>query len=94
MANSNENEDKIILYTMIKRNIDNLCAKNPLLWTFKGPINDYVIKFIDPYVNAFIEGDKLNTEELSEFTSAEINERINKFKKEYKEKHNENKTNI
>ena len=31
MANSNENEDKIILYTMIKRNIDNLCAKNPLL---------------------------------------------------------------
>ena len=53
-----------------------------------------MIKFIDPYVNAFIEGDKLNTEELSEFTSAEINDKINKFKKEYKEKHNENKTNI
>lgn len=53
-----------------------------------------MIKFIDPYVDAFIEGDKLNTEELSEFAAAEINEKISKFKKEYKEKCNENKTNI
>lgn len=28
---NNENEDKIIFYTMVKRHIDNICAKNSLL---------------------------------------------------------------
>lgn len=87
-------EDKKIFYTILKRNIDNLCAKSPLLWTFKGSISDYIIKYIEPYVNAFVEGDKLNTDELSDFAAAEIKDKIEKFKKEYKEKNNENKIDI
>jgi hypothetical protein len=76
--------DKEILYNVIAREVHNLVQGVPMLGLFEGAISNYIIKFIDPYVSAFMEGDSLDVEQLSSFTSHEIDSKIAEFKKSYK----------
>lgn len=87
------NIDKTVLYNIIKRNISNLCSKSPIFWTFKDTISNYVINYIDPYVNAFLDNGKLDIDMTANFAAEEINSRIQKFKEEYKKEY-ENKVDI
>lgn len=78
-------QDKEILYNIVKREIGNLMAGFPVLNMFSDTVSDYVIRYIDPYISAFMTNGKINTEQLTAFTKQEVNEKIEKFKKEYEE---------
>lgn len=77
--------DKQILYNVIAREVHNLIQGIPVFGLFENTIVNSLIKYIEPYVNAFTEGDVLNIEQLSSFTSYEVNNKIAEFKKSYKE---------
>ena len=81
-----------IFYNILRRELDNFLLKTPLFWTFRDSIFQVMINYIDPYVNAFINGDTLNIYMGADFAAKELNSKIQEFKKEYKEKINENKT--
>lgn len=76
--------DKQILYNVITREVHNLVQGIPMLGLFENAIANYIIKYIDPYVNAFTEGGTLDIDQLSSFTSQELNNKIAEFKKSYK----------
>ena len=90
------NVDKIILYNIIEREVDNFLVGVPVLSAFSNVISNYVIKYVEPYVNAFMSHGSIDIEQLSEFTRSEINEKVNKFKQKYEEERKtyENETNI
>lgn len=82
------NADKQVLYNVIEREVHNLMVENfPGLGMFEGVITNYILKYIDPYVNAFIEGpyQRLDIEQLSSFTEAEVSDKIARFKESYKQ---------
>lgn len=81
--------DKEVLYSIIDREIQNLISGVPMIGMFGGLISNYVIKFIDPYVTAFMEGKALNTEQLSAFASQEIEDKIKSFKNKFNQERNE-----
>lgn len=78
-------QDKEILYNAVRREISNLMAAFPVLNMFSDTVSDYVIRYIDPYISAFMKNGKIDTEQLTAFTKQEVNEKIEKFKKEYEE---------
>lgn len=78
-------QDKEILYNAVRREIGNLMAAFPVLNMFSDTVSDYVIRYIDPYISAFMINGKIDTEQLTAFTKQEVNEKIEKFKKEYEE---------
>lgn len=78
-------QDKEILYNVVRREISNLMAGFPVLNMFSDTVSDYVIRYIDPYISAFMKNGKIDTEQLTAFTKQEVNEKIEKFKKEYEE---------
>lgn len=86
--------DKDIFYNILKRELDNFLSKTPLFWTFRDSIFQLLVNYIDPYVNAFIDGAMLNIDMGADFAAKELDSKIQKFKEEYKEKLNENKTDI
>ena len=86
--------DKDIFYNILKRELDNFLSKTPLFWTFRDSIFQLIINYIEPYVNAFIDGDTLNIDMGADFAAKELDSKIQKFKQEYKEKLNENKTDL
>lgn len=78
--------DKEVLYNVIKRYIDNMTRGVPIFSMFSDTISNYVIKYIDPYVNGFINNQELDIDQLGEFTKYEVNTKIDEFKKIYKSK--------
>lgn len=94
-AASSGPSDKEILYNMLNREIQNLVSGVPMLGMFGGLISNYIIKLIDPYVNAFIEqgGKSLNTEQLGAFASQEVEDKIKLFKEKFNKERNGNFTN-
>ena len=94
-AASNGPSDKEVLYNMLNREIQNLVSGVPMLGMFGGLISNYVIKLIDPYVNAFMEqgGKSLNTEQLGAFASQEVEDKIKLFKEKFNKERNGNFTN-
>ena len=86
------NSEKDIFYNILHREIDNLLAKTPLFWTFRDSIFQLLVNYIDPYVNALMGKDKLDIDMTANFAKEEINKKIERFKQEYKDKINENKT--
>jgi hypothetical protein len=76
--------DKEILYNVLKRNVDNITRNVPILGMFSDTISNYIIRYIDPYVNGFMDNDKLDIDQLSEFTKYEVNNKIDEFKNFYK----------
>lgn len=80
----NKVSDKDILYSMLKREVDNLLQGVPIFSAFGGTISSYLIKLVDPYVTAFmVDENTLDDEQLGEFASEEINNKIAEFKKRY-----------
>lgn len=79
------NTDKQVLYNVIEREVHNFISNFPILGMFEGTIINYIIRYIDPYVNAFIEGpqQRLNIEQLSAFTTAEVTDKIARFKESF-----------
>lgn len=51
---------KVYVYNILKGKLDNFLSKTPLFWTFIDSIFQSIVNYIDPYVNAFIEGATLN----------------------------------
>lgn len=88
--------DKEILYNVIAREVHNLVQGVPVLGLFENAIVNHIIKFIEPYVSAFMEGDTLDIEQLTSFTSHEVDSKIAEFKKSYQKelKMNEDKANF
>ena len=86
------NGEKDIFYNILHREIDNLLAKTPLFWTFRDAIFQLLVNYIDPYVNALMGKEKLDIDMTADFAKEEINKKIERFKQEYKDKINENKT--
>lgn len=80
--------DKEVLYSMLRREVDNLIGGMPLLSAFGGTITSNLIKWIDPYVSAFIDEDtkQLDVDQLGDFASEEVDEKIKSFKERYKAK--------
>jgi hypothetical protein len=76
--------DKEILYNVLKRNVDNITRNVPILGMFSDTISNYIIRYIDPYVNGFMDNDRLDIDQLSEFTKYEVNNKIDEFKNFYK----------
>ena len=85
---------KSIFHNILKRELDDFLSKTPLFWTFRDSIFQLIVNYIEPYVNAFIEGDTLNIAMAADFAVKELDSKIQKFKEEYKEKLYENKTNL
>jgi hypothetical protein len=78
--------DKEILYQILEREIENSFGRNQMLRLFIEPITNWVINYIDPYVNAFFMGtDRLNSEVAGTFVKEEINTKINEFVKKFEE---------
>ena len=84
--------EKEIFYNILHREIDNLLAKTPLFWTFRDSIFQLLVNYIDPYVNVLMDKEKLDIDMTADFAKEEINKKIERFKQEYKDKINENKT--
>ena len=89
-------DDKVILYNIIEREVDNFLVGVPVLSAFSTVISNYVIKYIEPYVNAFMSHGHIDVDQLSEFTKSEINEKVKNFKRKYEEERQsyENETNF
>lgn len=79
-------ESKEVLYNVVRRTVANMTSGIPVLSMFSDNISNYVIKFIDPYVSAFIVDNKLDVDQLGEFAKEEVNSKIEQFKKNYKER--------
>ena len=86
------NGEKDIFYNILHREIDNLLAKTPLFWTFRDAIFQLLVNYIDPYVNVLMGKEKLDIDMTADFAKEEINKKIERFKQEYKDKIDENKT--
>lgn len=79
-------ESKEVLYNVVRRTVANMTSGIPILSMFSDNISNCVIKFIDPYVSAFIVDNKLDVDQLGELAKEEVNNRIEHFKKNYKER--------
>lgn len=83
--------DKEILYSMLDRYVDNLLLKNPSLSLLASPIKKWLFSFIEPYVNLFMEDDRFQIDMASGFAKQELTDKINIFKKQFKELNNNEK---
>ena len=66
---------------MLEREIRNLLnIINPALSVFSGTAAKYVINYIDPYVDAFMDdGCHIQTAAASEYVKQEVNDKIKDF---------------
>lgn len=77
--------DKEILFNIIGREIDNVMRVNPAISMFSGTVKRYVFNFLDPYVELFTQGESLQADIASAFAKKEIADKIDQFKKDFKE---------
>jgi hypothetical protein len=78
-------DDKKILYQMLSREIENMLSSNPMFKMFSGPITNWVISYIDPYVDAFYMGTQtLNTDAAEQFVKRELDEKVSAFVSKFK----------
>jgi hypothetical protein len=82
--------DKELLYQMLQREVGNIIEiAAPQFRMFTNVASNYVIELIDPYVSAFLSPDDgtLNQKAAGAFLKQETNEKIDKFLKDFEEKH-------
>jgi hypothetical protein len=82
--------DKELLYQMLQREVGNIIEiAAPQFKMFTNFASNYVIELIDPYVSAFLSPDDgtLNQKAAGAFLKQETNEKIDKFLKDFEEKH-------
>lgn len=77
--------EKEIFYNILGREIDNLLSANPSLAFFSGVVKKWVFNYIDPYVNLFMEGDRIQTDMATAFIEDEMSNKIKKFKQKFEE---------
>lgn len=77
--------DKEVLYSMLDREIDNILGYNSVLSIFSGTIKSYVHSFLEPYLNFFMEGEKLQVNLASAFVEQEFHNKVENFKKNFNE---------
>lgn len=77
--------EKDILYSILGREIDNLLAKTPSASFLSGIVKNWVFKYIDPYVNLFMEGEALQEEMAAAFVQEEMSSKIENFKKRFQQ---------
>jgi hypothetical protein len=79
--------EREILYQMLSREISNILGGiNPTFRMFSDMATKYVIQIIDPYVSAFMsDGKEMNVKAAGTFAKQEINEKIDKFMKQFEE---------
>ena len=71
---------------MLSREIENMLSGNPMFRMFSGPISNWVISYIDPYVDAFYMGTQnLNTDAAEKFVKQEIDSKVSEFVSKFKE---------
>jgi hypothetical protein len=77
--------EKDLLYQIISRRVDGFLAySSPALRLFSSTITNYIINFIDPYVDAFfLGGTKLDTEMASAYIKEELGNKLDSFIKEF-----------
>jgi hypothetical protein len=83
--------DKELLEQMLQREITNLIETTvPQFRMFSGVASQYVLNFIEPYVDAFLSPDDgtLNKKAAGAFLKQETNEKIDKFLKDFESKQN------
>lgn len=76
--------DKDIFYSMLSREIDNLLSTTPSISFLGGAIKNWVFKYIDPYVDLFMEGDTFQADVATAFVKEEMSSKIENFKKQFK----------
>lgn len=79
--------DKEILYNILSRELDNLIAKYPVAYLFKDNIKSWVFNYIEPYMNFFMEGERMDVEMASSFVEEELTNKLAAFKAKFKEAH-------
>lgn len=77
--------DKELLYSMLDREIDNLLGYNSVLSLFSGTVKNYIHSFLEPYLNFFMEGEKLQVNMASAFIEEEVHNKLENFKKKFNE---------
>lgn len=76
--------DKELFYQVLNREVTNIIsAYLPQFKMFSGTISNYIFKFIDPYIDAFLQGDKLNTDAIEKYTNQEVSDKIKSFMEKY-----------
>jgi hypothetical protein len=85
--------DKDLFFQLLEREIDNLVRGfGPWGSLVSQPVKNAMFKFIDPYIDAFFIGDstKINSRAASAFLKSEINEKIEKFVRNFEDERNNN----
>lgn len=84
--------DKEIIYNIIGRYVDNILRqiRNPLAYMMADPIKNYIYRYVEPYIDAFTANNNFEVEEASAYLEQEAIEKINSFKRTFKESKNEN----
>lgn len=76
--------DKEIVMNLICRAVDNIVAGSPLAW-FSASVKNYLCGLVEPYIDLFMEGKHFNSDMASAFLKKEATEKIENFKKQFKE---------
>lgn len=82
--------ERELIRQYLSREIDNLIiALIPNLSVFSAPIKNYILNYIDPYIDLFFTGgDSLNTDMVRKFTTQEVTNKINDFIDRYEKERN------
>lgn len=77
--------EKELLFQVLNREISNfLNSLNPAFRVFSSTITNYLMNFIDPYVDAFTNNDgEINTRAAKSFVKEEVNEKVEAFMKKF-----------
>lgn len=77
--------EKEVLYQILNREISNFLSKiNPAFRMFSSTLTNYVIDFVEPYVNAFTNSDgNINTKAASGYLKEEVSDKIEAFMKKF-----------
>lgn len=83
--------DKEIIYNILGRYIDNALSRtrNPLFIMMAEPLKNYAFRAVSPYIDAFVGEQGFEVEAASAFLKEEALDKINLFKKTFKEKQHE-----
>lgn len=83
--------DKEVVYNVLAREIHNILQNIPMAGLFENAIINYVFNFAEPYINAFsapTDRKKVDIDQLSNYASYEIKNRVEDFKKSQQQQSN------
>jgi hypothetical protein len=79
--------EKDILQQVLNREVSNILTNiNPAFRMFSSTITNYLMNFIEPYVDAFTNSDgELNTKAAGGFVKQEVGEKVEAFMRKFEE---------